>query len=83
MTAETNTETKMGDKIVMPKNAKLIGHVTHAAARSKGDAPMSNEIAETSRRENKLNKGVKRSSRAAPRRGTTNSDDPKARLSER
>lgn len=38
VTAETNAETKMGDKIVMPKGAKLVGHVTHAAARSKGDA---------------------------------------------
>jgi hypothetical protein len=38
VTAETNAETKMGDKIVMPRGAKLVGHVTHAAARSKGDA---------------------------------------------
>jgi hypothetical protein len=38
VTAETNAETKMGDKIVMPRGAKLVGHVTHSAARSKGDA---------------------------------------------
>jgi hypothetical protein len=38
ITAETTAATKVGDNVVMPSGAKLIGHVTQTAARSKGDA---------------------------------------------
>ena len=38
VTAETTAATKLGDKVLVPSGAKLVGHVTHASARSKGDA---------------------------------------------
>jgi hypothetical protein len=38
VTAETTAATKIDNNIVMPSGAKLVGHVTQAAARSKGDS---------------------------------------------
>src|SRR5213082_3597688 len=37
VTAQTTEPVKIDGKIVVPKNAKIVGHVTRATARAKGD----------------------------------------------
>jgi hypothetical protein len=38
VTAQTTEEVKTDGKVVIPRNTKLVGHVTRASARSKGDS---------------------------------------------